>query len=120
MKKTYIVCALCGLIGGIVGANFPGQQLRSLLPQAAAASAQDVISASRIRLVDPTGRARAELATSPDGGAGLFFYDSHGRNRLVLGLYSAAEGEYRSSFSETPSKRRPAAFACSAPTKHRC
>ena len=94
MKKTYIVCAVWGLFSGLLVANFPGQQLRSLLPQAAAASAQDVISASRIRLVDPTGRARAELATSPDGGAGLFFYDSHGRNRLVLGLYSAAEAEY--------------------------
>ena len=31
---------------------------------------------------------------SPDGGPGLFFYDSQTRNRLVLGLYSPAESEY--------------------------
>lgn len=31
---------------------------------------------------------------SADGGPGLFFYDSRGRNRLVLGLYSPAENEY--------------------------
>lgn len=96
MNKTFAACALWGFIGGIIGANFPWHvQLRSLVPQAAAAAAaQDVVSASRIRLIDPTGRARAELAISPDGGAGLFFYDSRGRNRLVLGLYSAAENEY--------------------------
>jgi|SRR5271166_3015363 len=95
MNKTYAACALWGFIGGIIGAYFPGHvQLRSLLPQAAAATAQDVVSANRIRLIDPTGRARAELAISTDGGPGLFFYDSRGRNRLVLGLYSAAESEY--------------------------
>ena len=53
-----------------------------------------MISASRIRLLDTTGRPRAELAMSPDGGPGLFFYDTKGRNRLVLGLYSPAESEY--------------------------
>ena len=31
---------------------------------------------------------------SPDGGPGLFFYDTRGRNRLVLGLYSTSESEY--------------------------
>ncbi len=31
---------------------------------------------------------------SPDGGPGIFFYDTKGRNRLVLGLYSPAESEY--------------------------
>ena len=36
---------------------------------------------------------RAELAMSPDGGPALFFFDTAGRNRLVLGLYSPAEGE---------------------------
>jgi hypothetical protein len=57
------------------------------------AAPQAVVSASRIRLVDAAGRARAELAFSPDGGPGLFFFDASGRNRLVLGLYSPAEGE---------------------------
>src|SRR3984957_8772076 len=79
-------------MGGITGAFVFGQ-LGSEVPRAAAA-AQDVISASRIRLLDTTGRARAELAMSPDGAPGLFFYDTKGRNRLVLGLYSPAESEY--------------------------
>ena len=95
MNKAYIAGTFSGFIGGIIGAYFLGHaDLGSGLPQAAAATAQDVISASRIRLLDATGRARAELAMSPDGGPGLFFYDSRGRNRLVLGLYSAAESEY--------------------------
>jgi hypothetical protein len=78
----------------MIGAYVLGHlDLGSMLPQAAAA-APDVVSASRIRLLDSTGRARAELAMSPDGGPGLFFYDTQGRNRLVLGLYSPAESEY--------------------------
>ncbi len=95
MNKTYVSGALSGFIGGIIGAYVLGHaDLHNILPQAAAATAQDIVSASRIRLLDATGRARAELAMSPDGGPGLFFYDSRGRNRLVLGLYSPAESEY--------------------------
>jgi hypothetical protein len=94
MNKAYVAGALSGFLGGIIGAYALGALgLRSVLPQAAPAT-QDLVSASRIRLLDATGRARAELAMSPDGGPGLFFYDSHGRNRLVLGLYSPAESEY--------------------------
>src|ERR1700694_5577464 len=48
----------------------------------------------RAGFVYSTRKTRAELAISPDGGPGLFFYDTRGRNRLVLGLYSAAESEY--------------------------
>jgi hypothetical protein len=86
VNKSYVVGALSGFIGGIIGAYALGH-LGSVLPQAAA-TAQDVVSASRIRLLDASGRARAELAMSPDGAPGLFFYDTHGRNRLVLGIYS--------------------------------
>ncbi|HXA36260.1 MAG TPA: hypothetical protein VNW26_08010 [Steroidobacteraceae bacterium] len=93
MNKTYIAGAVSGFIGGIIGAYVLGNTGLRLLPQASAV-AQDAVSASRIRLLDSTGHARAELALSPDGGPGLFFYDSHGRNRLVLGLYSPAESEY--------------------------
>ena len=94
MNKAYVAGALSGFLGGIIGAYALGALgLRSVLPQAAPAT-QNLVSASRIRLLDATGRARAELAMSPDGGPGLFFYDSHGRNRLVLGLYSPAESEY--------------------------
>ena len=64
------------------------------LAAAAATTERDVISARRIRLIDASGRARAELAMSPDGGPGIFFYDTNGRNRLVLGLYPPAESEY--------------------------
>jgi hypothetical protein len=92
MNKTYIAGVLSGFIGGVIGAFALGH-LASVLPKAAAAG-QDVVSASRIRLLDTTGRTRAELAMSPDGAPGLFFYDTHGRNRLVLGIYSPAENEY--------------------------
>lgn len=95
MNKTYIAGPLLGFVGGIIGACVLGHaDLRSLLTPAAAATSQDVLSTSRVRLLDATGRVRAELAMSPDGGPGLFFYDSNGRNRLVLGLYSPAENEY--------------------------
>src|ERR1700738_5255091 len=83
-----------GFLGGMVGAVLIGHfTVGSLIPQASAAS-QDVVSAGRIRLLDAGGRTRAELAMSPDGGPGLFFYDTKGRNRLVLGLYSPAQSEY--------------------------
>jgi hypothetical protein len=94
VNKPYVTGALSGFIGGIIGAYLLGHLgINIVLPQAAAA-APDVVSASRIRLLDGTGRARAELAMSPDGAPGLFFYDTHGRNRLVLGIYSPAENEY--------------------------
>jgi hypothetical protein len=93
MNKTYLAGALSGFVGGLIGAFALGHLgPGSLIPKAAAA--QDVVSASRIRLLDPTGRARAELAMAPDGAPGLFFYDTHGRNRLELGIYSPAENEY--------------------------
>jgi hypothetical protein len=95
MNKTYVAGTVSGFLGGVIGAFVLGHLgLVSLLPQASAAAAPDVVSASRIRLLDAGGHARAELAMSPDGGPGLFFYDTKGRNRLVLGLYSPAESEY--------------------------
>jgi hypothetical protein len=95
LNKTYVAGMVSGFLGGMVGAVLIGHFTPgSLIPQASAAAPQDVVSASRIRLLDATGRTRAELAMSPDGGPGLFFYDTKGRNRLVLGLYSPAESEY--------------------------
>ena len=93
MTKTYLAGLASGFLGGIMGALVLGH-LGLGLSQASAAAAQDVISASRIRMLDAGGRTRAELAMAPDGAPALFFYDTRGRNRLVLGLYSPAESEY--------------------------
>jgi hypothetical protein len=96
MRHAHVAGVLSGFVGGLVGAWLLGHSGRAqnLVPPAAAAStAQDVVSAGRIRLLDASGRTRAEIAMSPDGGPGLFFYDTRGRNRLVLGLYSPGESE---------------------------
>jgi hypothetical protein len=98
MRNSYLVGVVSGFVGGLLGAYFLGHPERvttwAPLAGAAAATQPDVISARRIQLLDASGRARAELAMSPDGGPGIFFYDTKGRNRLVLGLYSPAESEY--------------------------
>jgi hypothetical protein len=97
VNSTFLTAAAAGLIGGIAGACLMSHLASGgpLLQPALAASARsgDVVSASRIELRDGGGKLRAELAMSPDGGPALFFFDSAGRNRLVLGLYSPAEGE---------------------------
>jgi hypothetical protein len=97
MTKIYFAGVMTGLIGGIVGAFLVIHldRSRTMPPTAFAATThpQDMVSASRIRLLGADGKVRAELATSGDGGPALFFYDSAGRNRMVLGLYSPAEGE---------------------------
>src|SRR5262245_53633813 len=98
-SSSYLVGLFSGLVGGLIGACLlahpEGINVWAPVPTAAAANAQqEVISARRIQLLDASGRARAELAMSPDGGPGIFFYDTKGRNRLVLGLYSPAESEY--------------------------
>ncbi|HEX3397749.1 MAG TPA: hypothetical protein VHS76_13675 [Steroidobacteraceae bacterium] len=91
--SKYVAGLVSGFLGGVMGAFVLGHLGFPLISPASAAAVQE-ISASRIRMVDAAGRTRAELAMSPDGGPGLFFYDSKGRNRLVLGLYSPAESEY--------------------------
>jgi hypothetical protein len=98
MRNSYLVGVFSGFVGGLLGAYVLGhpERVKTWAPVAAAAAAtqQEVVSARRIRLVDASGRARAELAMSPDGGPGIFFYDTKGKNRLVIGLYSPAESEY--------------------------
>jgi hypothetical protein len=94
MSKTYLAGLMSGFLGGMMGAFVLAHLGLPLISPASAAPAQEVISASRIRMLDATGRTRAELAMSPDGGPGLFFYDTKGRYRLVLGLYSPAESEF--------------------------
>ena len=96
MTKIFFVGVVAGLIGGIVGAFVLIHLDSRAAPVPAFAGTtrpQNVISANRIQLVDVGGKVRAELAISTDGGPSLFFFDSAGRNRLALGLYSPAEGE---------------------------
>lgn len=95
MSSQYFAGLVSGFLGGLLGTLVATQSgLAHTPPPPTRASAQGVISATRIQLLDPTGRTRAELAMSPDGGPGLFFFDIKGRNRLVVGLYSPAESEY--------------------------
>jgi hypothetical protein len=95
MNKNYLAGVLSGFIGGVLGAHvLLHVDHAAVVPQAAAAATPAIVSASRIRLLDASGKARAELAFSADGAPGLFFFDTQGRNRLVLGLYSPAESEY--------------------------
>lgn len=96
MGKFYLAGLLSGFIGGLLGAYLVVQVERPAVhrPAQPAAMQQEVVSAQSIRLIDSNGRERAELAMSPSGGPGLFFYDTKGRNRLELGLYSPAESEY--------------------------
>ena len=95
MKNNLFAGVCAGFAGGLMGAWLLGHGGAVVPLAGAAASAQpEVVTASRIKLVDARGKVRAELAMSGDGGPGLFFYDTAGRNRLVLGLYSPAESEY--------------------------
>jgi hypothetical protein len=98
MAKFYLAGLLSGFIGGLLGAYVLVQVKRpgpgAHPPAEAIATQQEVVSAQRIRLVDASGSARAELGFSQGGGPGLFFYDAKGRNRLELGLYPPAESEY--------------------------
>jgi len=95
MKTGYIPVALVGFVAGMFGSLVAGRLVAPALaqPQARLAVAAGV-AARRIMLVDAAGATRAELAMSPDGAPGLFFYDTHGINRLVLGVYAPAESEY--------------------------
>jgi len=113
MKNTFLAGILAGLIGGVAGAYLLlslGRSHTGLSPAAAASRTQDVVSASRIQLLDTGGKIRAELAMSGDGGPALFFYDSAGKNRMVLGLYSAAEGEAPSVVLNDPQQRAAGIF----------
>jgi hypothetical protein len=113
MTKTFLAGILAGLIGGIAGAYFFIHLDRSpsiVSPAFAASGAQDIVSASRFQLMDAAGKVRAELAMSADGGPGLFFFDSAGRNRMVMGLYSKAEGEAPSVVLNDPEQRAAGIF----------
>lgn len=98
VRKFYLAGLLSGFIGGLLAAyvlvHVERVSTRVDLSPEPIATHQGVLSAQRFQLIDSSGRARAELAMSPNGGPGIFFYDTEGRNRLELGLYSPAESEY--------------------------
>lgn len=119
MTKTFFAGVLAGLIGGIAGAFLLIHYDRgpALMSPAIAAGTRplEVLTANRIQLADAGGKVRAELAISLDGGPALFFYDSAGRNRLVLGLYSPAEGEAPSVVLNDPQQRAAGIFRLFGP-----
>ena len=95
MRRFYLVSLLSGFVAGPLGAHLllhPDHM--GAPPPLATAAVQEVVSARRIVLMDAAGRVRAELGMSADGGPGIFFYDTKGRNRLELGLYPPTENEY--------------------------
>jgi hypothetical protein len=117
MNRTLLAGIVGGLIGGLVVAELQAP-LNGVVAQAATAAParpQDVLAAGRIELHDASGKLRAELAMSPDGGPGLFFFDSAGRNRLVVGLYSAAENEAPSVVLNDPQQRAAGIFRLFGP-----
>ena len=96
MAKTYLLGLVSGFIGGLFGAYVLGHAAASPPSSSRPSTTQleNSLSLRRLRLIDETGKTRAELAFSQEGGPGLFFYDRDGRNRLVLGLYAPIESEY--------------------------
>ncbi len=119
MTKSFLAGMIGGLAGGLLAAlalmHFGRGGPPAPPATAAAARSQAVVSASRIQLVDSGGKLRAELALSIDGGPALFFFDRAGRNRMVLGLYSPAEGEAPSVVLNDPQQRAAGIFRLFGP-----
>jgi len=61
------------VLAGIVGAVLMGQ-----------AKASRVVQAEKFVVQDGSGRARAELGTTPDGRVALVLFDQNGRSRIEL------------------------------------
>lgn len=79
-KKTAAVAFAMGLLGAFAYSRFgtPAQ----------AGDAGRVVRASRIDLVDGSGRVRAQLGFSREGPPGLWLFDEKGTARLAMGLYA--------------------------------
>lgn len=93
-KLNFISTLALGILGGYLGSLlFQGTHPQSSR-NIAAANNGETLRATQFELVDRTGKMRAELALGDGGSPGLFFFDSKGRNRLVLGIYPPSESEY--------------------------
>ena len=118
MTKTIVAGVVGGLAGGLLAAVFVMLVSRGGAPASAFVAAtrtQNLISANRLQLVDSSGKLRAELALAADGGPALFFFDHAVRNRMVLGLYSPAEGEAPSVVLNDPQQRAAGIFRLFGP-----
>jgi hypothetical protein len=119
MNRTVLAAIAGGLIGGLTNAvlmvHAPRQGLLAQTATAAPTPPGDVLVASRIELRDASGKLRAELAMSADGGPALFFFDRQGRNRLVMGLYSPGEYEAPSLVLNDPQQRAAGIFRLFGP-----
>jgi hypothetical protein len=119
MNRTLLAGIVGGLVGGLATAELavytPQKGVAVQTANAAPGHPQDVLAASRIELRDASGKLRAELALSADGGPALFFFDSAGRNRLVMGLYSPAENEAPSLVLNDPQQRAAGIFRLFGP-----
>lgn len=94
--RDKIIVGLIGLVGGIVGGvlvSHRGAQNSQPLRSVQSAAAAGSITAHRFLLTDAAGKTRADLTITPEGATALFFYDSQGKTRLTVGLYSPAESE---------------------------
>lgn len=120
MNRTLLAGIVGGLIGGLAVSQLTVHASRGGVgPQIANANPvrpQNVLAAGRIELLDAAGKLRAELAMSPDGGPALFFFDSAGRNRLVVGLYSPAEKEAPSLVLNDPQQHAAGIFRLFGPS----
>lgn len=119
MSRTLVAAILGGLVGGLAGADLMLHESHHTVVSPAVAAEgmhpQNVVAASRIELRDANGKLRAELAMSADGGPALFFFDSRGRNRLVLGLYSKGENEAPSVVLNDPQQQAAGIFRLFGP-----
>ena len=119
MNRTLLAGIVGGLVGGLATAELavhvPQNGIFLQSATAAPARPQDVLAATRIELRDASGKLRAELAMSADGGPALFFFDSAGRDRLALGLYSPAENEAPFLVLNDPQQRAAGIFRLFGP-----
>jgi hypothetical protein len=98
VKSTHALGVFLGFLGGILGAvvllGLANQGALRLPAAGATAPSQGIVAAHAFRLVDASGKTHAMLSLVDDDNPALFFFDHEGRNRMVIGLYAPAEGQF--------------------------